>query len=164
MARCADLAAELDLDGAATFEGRVGSAGRGLHAGHVVLLTSISEGLPYTVLEAMATGRPVVATDVGGVGEAVGDAGLLVPPRNPSAVAAACVQLLANAEERRARGKAARSRVVDLFTAKAAFRHLPEALPGGGATAAAQGPGARPPQPQEEGRPSKDAAHEVAAV
>jgi glycosyltransferase involved in cell wall biosynthesis len=121
MARCADLAAELDLNGSATFEGRVGSPIEAYQAGHVVLLTSISEGLPYTVLEAMATGRPVVATDVGGVGEAVGDAGLLVPPRNPSAVAAACVHLLANAEERRALGKAARARVVDLFTAKASF-------------------------------------------
>ena len=100
----------------------MGSPVDAYHAGHVVLLTSISEGLPYTVLEAMATGRPVVATDVGGVGEAVGDAGLLVPPRNPSAMAAACVQLLANAEERRALGQAARARVVDLFTAKAAFQ------------------------------------------
>jgi len=85
------------------------------------VLTSISEGLPYTVLEAMATGRPVVATDVGGVGEAIGDAGLLVPPRNPSAVADACVHLLTDADERRALGKAARSRVVNLFTAKASF-------------------------------------------
>jgi glycosyltransferase involved in cell wall biosynthesis len=119
--RCLDLAAELDLDGSATFEGRVASAVEAYHAGHVVVLTSISEGLPYTVLEAMATGRPVVATDVGGVGEAVGDAGLLVPPRNPSAVAKACVHLLTDANERRALGKAARSRVVNLFTAKASF-------------------------------------------
>jgi glycosyltransferase involved in cell wall biosynthesis len=119
--KCLDLAAELDLDGSATFEGRVGSPVEAYHAGHVVVLTSISEGLPYTVLEAMATGRPVVATDVGGVAEAVGDTGLLVPPRNPSAVADACLHLLANADERRALGKAARSRVVHLFTAKASF-------------------------------------------
>ena len=100
----------------------MGSPVDAYHAGHLVLLTSISEGLPYTVLEAMATGRPVVATDVGGVGEAVGDAGLLVPPRNPSALAAACVELLADAGKRRALGQAARARVVDLFTAKAAFQ------------------------------------------
>jgi glycosyltransferase involved in cell wall biosynthesis len=70
----------------------------------------------------MACGRPVVATDVGGVGEAVGDAGLLVPPRNPSAVAAACVRLLNDADERRALGEAARERVVRLFTAKQSFQ------------------------------------------
>ncbi|MGA3219598.1 MAG: GT4 family glycosyltransferase PelF [Acidimicrobiales bacterium] len=163
MARCAELAAELDLNGAATFEGRVGSPIEAYQAGHVVVLTSISEGLPYTVLEAMATGRPVVATDVGGVGEAVGDTGILVPPRNPSAVAAACVHLLANADERRARGQAARNRVVELFTAKASFdtyRRLYREV-------------AQRPQPKvvelsarpgEEERLIKDAAHQVAPV
>jgi polysaccharide biosynthesis protein PelF len=121
-ASCVELIEELGLEGAATFEGRVGSVVEAYHAGHVIVLTSISEGLPYTVLEAMACGRPVVATDVGGVGEAVGDAGLLVPPRNPSAVAAACVRLLNDADERRALGEAARERVVRLFTAKQSFQ------------------------------------------
>jgi glycosyltransferase involved in cell wall biosynthesis len=141
----------------------VGSPIEAYQAGHVVVLTSISEGLPYTVLEAMATGRPVVATDVGGVGEAVGDTGILVPPRNPSAVAAACVHLLANADERRARGQAARNRVVELFTAKASFdtyRRLYREV-------------AQRPQPKvvelsarpgEEERLIKDAAHQVAPV
>jgi polysaccharide biosynthesis protein PelF len=119
---CVELIEELGLEGAATFEGRVGSVVEAYHAGHVIVLTSISEGLPYTVLEAMACGRPVIATDVGGVGEAVGDAGLLVPPRNPSAVAAACVRLLTDADERRALGQTARDRVERLFTAKQSFQ------------------------------------------
>ncbi len=100
----------------------MGSVVEAYHAGHVIVLTSISEGLPYTVLEGMACGRPVIATDVGGVGEAVGDAGLLVPPRNPSAVAAACVRLLTDADERRTLGQAARERVERLFTAKQSFQ------------------------------------------
>ena len=54
------------------------------HAGSIVALTSISEGFPYTVVEAMACGRPVVCTNVGGVAEAVGDAGIVVPPRDSS--------------------------------------------------------------------------------
>ncbi len=73
------------------------------------MLTSISEGFPYVVIEAMASGLPVVATDVGGVAEAVGEAGVLVPPRDSAAVAAACVRLLAHPDERRALGAAARA-------------------------------------------------------
>jgi hypothetical protein len=77
--------------------------------------------LPYVVLEAMASGRPVVATDVGGVAEAVGDAGLLVPPKDPSAFAAACVKLLSDKRKRIALGRAARSRVVQHFDVKRCF-------------------------------------------
>ena len=98
------------------------------------MLTSISEGLPYVVLEAMACGRPVVATDVGGVAEGVGDTGILVPPRDPSAVAAACVRLLLRTDERRALGAAARRRVLEHFTIERCFgtyRSLYEELVGG---------------------------------
>ena len=119
--RCGELLTELGLEGAAVFEGRVGSVVDAYHAGHVVVLTSISEGLPYTVLEAMAAGRPVVATDVGGVAEAVGDAGAMATPRDPASIAAACVQLLGNESERRALGEAARKRVMKLFTAERCF-------------------------------------------
>ena len=122
MARCAKLSAELGLDdGAATFEGKISPPGAAYHAGHVVLLTSISEGLPYVVLEAMASARPVVATDVGGVSEAIGEAGILVPPRDASAVAAACVRLLLHPGERRAMGDAARKRVLQHFTIERCF-------------------------------------------
>jgi glycosyltransferase involved in cell wall biosynthesis len=121
--RCVRLMAELGLDnGPVTFEGRVNPPLEAYRAGHLVLLTSISEGLPYVVLEAMASGRPVVATDVGGVAEAVGDAGILVPPRDPSAVAKACVGLLQNGAERRSMAEAARRRVLQMFTTERCFR------------------------------------------
>ena len=123
MAKCAALSAELGLDdGSATFEGKICPPAPAYHAGHVVLLTSISEGLPFVVLEAMASARPVVATDVGGVPEAIGDAGILVPPRDPSAIAAACLRLLRHPSERRALGAAARSRVLQHFTTERCFR------------------------------------------
>lgn len=53
--------------------------------------------------------------------EAIGDTGLLVPPKDPSAVAAACVQLLSDKRRRRALGRAARSRVLQHFDVKRCF-------------------------------------------
>src|SRR5262249_6391543 len=73
------------------------------------VLTSISEGFPYTVIEAMSSGCATVSTDVGGVAEAVEGAGLVVPPRDPRAVAEACVKLLQGDEARRELGQAART-------------------------------------------------------
>ena len=84
LARCQALADELGLADAATFEGRVAEIRDAYAAGQVVVLCSISEGFPYTLIEAMTCGRPCVATDVGGVTEAVGDTGLVVPPRDPA--------------------------------------------------------------------------------
>jgi polysaccharide biosynthesis protein PelF len=113
---CLALLDELGLTGAATFEGRVARAVDAYHSGHVVLLTSVSEGFPYTIIEAMSVGRPTVATDVGGVSEAIGDAGLVVPPRDYQAVADACLTLLGDADLRRELGERARRRVLDQFT------------------------------------------------
>ena len=67
-----------------TFEGRVEDIRDAYAAGHVVMLSSISEGFPFTLIEAMSCGRATVSTDVGGVREAVGDTGLVVPPRDPA--------------------------------------------------------------------------------
>jgi glycosyltransferase involved in cell wall biosynthesis len=66
----------------------------------VFVLSSVREGLPVSVLEAMRAGRPVVATDVGGTGEAVDDGvtGRLVPARDPAALAAAMEDVLGSEE------------------------------------------------------------------
>lgn len=85
------LAAELSLDDRVRFEGFRDDVVARILASHVVVLPSRSEGLPMTMLEAMALGRPVLATRVGGVPE-VFDASLggeLVPPDDPAALAAA---------------------------------------------------------------------------
>lgn len=76
----------------------------------VFVLSSLSEGLPLTVLEAMAAGVPVVATDVGALREAVqeGRTGLLVPMRSPERLAAAICSLLRDVSRRHAMGLEAR--------------------------------------------------------
>ncbi|MDP9416832.1 MAG: GT4 family glycosyltransferase PelF, partial [Actinomycetota bacterium] len=91
---CRRLAAELGITDATTFEGPVPSSREGFAHGQVVVLSSISEGLPYSVIEATMCGRATVSTDVGGVAECVGDAGVVTPARDPRAFAAACVDLL----------------------------------------------------------------------
>jgi glycosyltransferase involved in cell wall biosynthesis len=113
---CEALIDQLGLTGAAVLEGRIDRQVDAYHFGHVVALTSISEGFPYTVVEAMACGRPVVCTNVGGVAEAVGDAGYVVPARDVRAIADACVRLLLDGDLRARLGVLARDRVLQRFT------------------------------------------------
>ncbi|HWC81135.1 MAG TPA: GT4 family glycosyltransferase PelF [Pseudonocardiaceae bacterium] len=113
---CRTLTKQLGIAEVTTFEGRVAEIRDAYVAGHVVVLSSISEGFPYTVIEAMTCGRPCVATDVGGVSEAIGDTGAVVPPRDPEAMAAACVELLTDHVRRLRLGIAARQRVLEFFT------------------------------------------------
>ena len=81
------------------------------------VLSSRSEGLPLSVLEAMASGLPVVASDVGGVHELVDEAtGTLVPPNDPDALAEALRHLLLDPALRRKLGSAGHARVLTDFT------------------------------------------------
>ncbi len=124
--QCRGLAAELGITEAATFEGRVSQISDAYQAGQVVVLCSIAEGFPYTLIEAMTSGRPCVATDVGGVTEAIADAGIVVPPRSPEALAQACLALLEHAPERRRLGVAARMRALEYFTVDRAISAFDE--------------------------------------
>ncbi|WP_257585475.1 MULTISPECIES: DUF3492 domain-containing protein [unclassified Streptomyces] len=85
-------------------------------AGAVVVLSSVAEGFPTGLIEAMFCGRATVSTDVGAVVEVIGGTGLVVPPRNPRALADACVALLRDPERRARLGAAARARALELFT------------------------------------------------
>ncbi|MFJ2214854.1 glycosyltransferase [Streptomyces sp. NPDC101062] len=96
-------------------------------SGSLVLLSSVVEGFPISLVEAMFCGRATVSTDVGAVVEVIGGTGLVVPPRNPRALADACVALLRDPERRARLGAAARARARELFTVEqnlAAFRAL----------------------------------------
>ncbi|WP_051852430.1 glycosyltransferase [Streptomyces aureocirculatus] len=85
-------------------------------AGGVVVLSSVVEGFPISLIEAMFCGRATVSTDVGAVVEIIGGTGLVVPPRNPRALAQACVALLRDPGRRARLGAAARARALELFT------------------------------------------------
>jgi glycosyltransferase involved in cell wall biosynthesis len=80
-----------------------------LAAADIFVLTSIREGLPVSLLEAMAAGKAIVGTSVGGIPDAItdGETGLLVPPGNPAAVAAAVSRLLGDPTLRESLGQAA---------------------------------------------------------
>ena len=84
----------------------------------VFVFPSLAESFPYSILEAMATGRPIVASDVGGVGEAIeaGESGLLVPPGDAAALAAAIGELARDPAQAAAMGRAAELRRHERFT------------------------------------------------
>lgn len=86
------------------------------HAADVIVVPSRTEAFGLVALEAAAAGVPVVASRVGGLPEALGDAGILVAPEDPPALAAATAALLADAAHRARLGRAARQRVLAHFT------------------------------------------------
>lgn len=151
LADCRSLAAQLFPDEAVdavtagenpvTFEEIGGpeapSAAEAYGSGRVVVLSSVTEGFPITLAEAMLCGRATVSTDVGAVREVIGGTGLVVPPRNPRALADACLSLLRDAARARRLGAAARARALELFTVEqnvAAFREIYLRLLAAGAT------------------------------
>ena len=91
----------------------------------VYVQPSLAECFPVTVLEAMACGAPVVATDVGGVAQEIGEAGVVVPPADSGALASAIRELAGSSERRLELGRLARARVERLYgAASVAARHL----------------------------------------
>ncbi len=118
--RCRELADRLGLASRVTFLGRQSPAQveQHLSAADALVLPSAMEGLPYVILEAMASSLPVVASNVYGIPEVVvdGETGLLVPPEDAPALSAALARLIESAPLRERLGANARRRFEERFT------------------------------------------------
>ena len=113
--RCLALIDELGLGEAFQLAGFHPKPAEVYAEGDVTVLSSISEGFPYTVIESMACGRPVVATDVGGVREALEGCGVVVPPRDPVSLGVGVARLLLDDDLRSALGQRSREEVLRRF-------------------------------------------------
>jgi glycosyltransferase involved in cell wall biosynthesis len=117
---CVTRIKDLGLESAVTLEQATQEPEAAYRAAAVVVNPSLSEGFPFGVIEAMACGKMIVATDVGGVREALEGCGILVPPRSPKSLGMAIVAALRNAHNRREYGARARERAVQQYQ----LRHM----------------------------------------
>jgi glycosyltransferase involved in cell wall biosynthesis len=128
-----------EAEGLIRFHGEVEDVRPLLASSHVLVLPSYGEGMPRSVLEAMAMARAVIATDVPGCRDAVedGSTGYLVPPRDAGSLAAAMRRALASPDELEPMGRAGRARAEALFDVRSVNRDILTALGVGGSTPAA---------------------------
>lgn len=113
-----ELIQKLDLSAHVRLLGLRSDVDRLLAAADVFLLTSISEGIPLTLIEAMAAGVPVASTNVGGVPEVIEDAqtGLLAPAGDDAALAGNVLRLMSNPQWRGEIVQRARQRAKQIFS------------------------------------------------
>ena len=117
-AQCQALLDEAGAGDLAWLPGERDDVGRVMRGLHCFVLPSLAEGISNTILEAMATGLPVIATHVGGNADLVlhGKTGLLVPADSPDALAEALDNLATAPERAAAMGRAGRARVEARFS------------------------------------------------
>jgi glycosyltransferase involved in cell wall biosynthesis len=113
---CDELRRRLGLGDRFRFMGSTSTPLEVVRGADVVLMTSISEGMPLSILEAMAQARPVVATGVGGVPDVLRGCGIVVPPGDIHALATGVAMLLRNPEMATQMGRRAFARVHERYT------------------------------------------------
>ncbi len=116
--KCEELIKDLGVEENFRFGGFHDKPSMVFNEGDISILTSISEGFPYTVIESMSCSRPVVATDVGGIKDALEGCGILCKPRDPQALAEGVIKLLSDTNLRLELGKKSREKVLVNFTTK----------------------------------------------
>ena len=111
------LAKELEVDDAVRFLGHVAPIQRAIEAATIVVVPSMGEGFGMVALEAMERARPVIAAEIGGLGELVEDGvtGLLVPPGESEPLAQAIVELAGDLDTAVEMGRAGRERALEHF-------------------------------------------------
>lgn len=115
-AECLQRTREHQLEQTVHFRGSTKTPWSVYQQADLVVLPSISEAFPYAVIEAMLCGAAIIATDVGGVSEALKGCGVLVRPGRAEDLADAILTLLADPDGRRRLGAMARERALDRFT------------------------------------------------
>lgn len=112
---CISYVKEEGLENVFFFEGNTDDTPSAYASGDVIVLSSITEAFPYTVVEGMMMGKPIVSTNVGGVGEAIEDNGIIVTPRRHTEFADAIIKLLEDEKLREEMGKKSRQRALEMF-------------------------------------------------
>ena len=127
MPQLRELAGQLGIADDVHFIGRCDDVASLLFASHVGVLTSKAEGFANAILEYMAVGLPVVATDVGGVREAIveGETGFIVPSGDHAQMAERIINILADGEQARTMGERGKAIVAEKFSSE---RHLQNTL------------------------------------
>ena len=123
-AQLAALASELDIDDNVHFIGRCDDVPELLSVSYAGVLTSTAEGFANSILEYMAAGKPVVATNVGGAGEAIGDGetGYLVGSNDDAAMAGRLIELLNDKQKASKFGTAGKQIVTSKFSEETQLR------------------------------------------
>lgn len=133
--RCLKAASDVGLGDAFVFAGGTKEPEKAYNSGDVVAFSSITEGFPFSVIEAMACGKAIVATGVGGVPEALEGCGVMVRSRDPRGLAAGIVRVLKDPELKRSLEAAALEKATRKFSSTGMFesyRGIYEELAGGG--------------------------------
>lgn len=139
-AACEELRRRLGLGDSFRFMGSTPEPLEVMRSADVVLMTSISEGLPMAVLEAMAQGRPVVATGVGGVPDVLRGCGVVVPSGDIARLATGVAMLLRNPRFAQRLGQRAHVRVRERYTQRSCvdgYRELLREMTNGARASAA---------------------------
>jgi glycosyltransferase involved in cell wall biosynthesis len=148
-AQCRQTVDALGLQQVVTFEGPTAEPWRAYQASTVVAMPSISEAFPYALVEAMLCEAAILATDTGGVSEALGDTGIIVRPRDVRGMADGLLRLLRDPARCATLGRNARQRALAHFT-QAQFLREYRATYGSlrGGAADRSGSRSQPPLPQ----------------